>query len=106
MKSLISKMISENIFVHRAIFYLALKKIIQFSLCNTSHSDASSQPLSLASRSALCSLLKEATGDRPIFQGIRALWLDAEGLTDVVPPSCFERIIFQICDILRVFFFR
>lgn len=83
-----------------------LRKIIQSNLHYTSHSDASSPPLSLVSKAALCSLLKEETGDGPIFQSIRTLWLNAEGLTYMVPPSYFERTVFQRCDILKVFLFQ
>ena len=77
-----------------------VKKIIQFDLHNASHSEASSQPLALVSTSALCFSLEEETSDRAIFQGISALWLNAER-----PYLHGATIIFQRCDILRAFIF-
>lgn len=72
-----------------------LRKIIQFNLLYTFHSDASSQPLSLVSRNALCSLLREETGDRRICQA-------SEPLEEYRGPYLHGATVFWKDDILEI----
>ena len=59
--------------------------------------------MSLVSRTALCSSLKEETGDGLAFPGHRTLWINIEGpsLPYAVTPSYFERMLFQRYDMLK-----